>query len=129
VFPPCRASSLAADIDHTIAVTVGGATAGANLGPLCRHDHRLKHETGWHLEQTAPGAFTWTSPTGNTYRQDPQPVAPDVPPPTRFHPRSSTTPAELATDDEPIWANDPYPHPDTDRSAPDRHGRPADPPF
>jgi hypothetical protein len=128
VFPPCRASSLAADIDHTIAATDGGPTAGANLGPLCRHDHRLKHETRWHLTQTAPGAFTWTSPTGHTYRQDPQPVAPDIPPPTRFHPRSSTTPPELATD-EPIWANDPYPEPPDDPSAPDRHGRPADPPF
>jgi len=128
VFPPCRASSLAADIDHTVAVTVGGPTAGANLGALCRHDHRLKHEAGWHLEQTAPGTFTWTSPTGHTYRQDPQAVAPDVPPPARFSPRSSTTPAELATD-EPLWVNDPDPDPDPDRGAPGRHGRPADPPF
>jgi hypothetical protein len=129
VFPPCRASSVAADIDHTRAATTGGPTAGGNLGALCRHDHRLKHEAGWHLEQTAPGSFTWTSPTGHTYRQGPQAVAPDVPPPATFRPRSSTTPAELATD-EPIWTNDPYPDTDPDTArAPGRHGRPDDPPF
>ncbi|CAA9249857.1 MAG: hypothetical protein AVDCRST_MAG54-1931, partial [uncultured Actinomycetospora sp.] len=129
VFPPCRATALAADLDHTVAVTAGGPTAGPNLGPVCRHDHRLKHETGWRLDQSAPGTFTWTSPTGHTYRQHPQPVAPDVPPPATFRPRSNTTPAELATD-EPIWTNDPYPDPDPDVDRPpDRHGRPDDPPF
>ncbi|WP_433786030.1 hypothetical protein ACQPX6_05500 [Actinomycetospora sp. CA-101289] len=127
VFPPCRASSVAADIDHTRAATTGGPTAGANLGALCRHDHRLKHEAGWHLDQTAPGTFTWTSPTGHTYRQHPQAAAPDIPPPATFRPRSSTTPTELASD-EPLWTNDPYP--DTDpASPPGRHGRPDDPPF
>ncbi len=38
-----------------------------NLGPLCRHHHRLKHEAGWKLEQPTPGTFTWTSPLGHTY--------------------------------------------------------------
>ncbi len=43
------------------------ATHPHNLGPLCRHHHRLKHEAGWKLEQPTPGTFTWTSPLGHTY--------------------------------------------------------------
>ncbi|MFC5142222.1 hypothetical protein ACFPK1_28610, partial [Actinomycetospora rhizophila] len=108
VFPPCRTSSLVADIDHTLAVNHGGITVEHNLDPVCRHDHRLKHEAGWHLAQPAPGRFVWTSPTGHTYDRPPRPVRPDLPDPAPGRHRSATTPAELAGD-EPVWINDPYP--------------------
>ncbi|MEJ2863036.1 hypothetical protein [Actinomycetospora flava] len=108
VFPPCGASSLVADIDHTLAVTAGGVTLEDNLDPVCRHDHRLKHEGGWHLAQPTPGSFTWTSPTGHTYDRPRRPVAPDVPDPARGGLGSRTAPQEFATD-EPLWTNDPYP--------------------
>lgn len=44
-----------------------------NLGPLCRHDHRTKHRSGWKLEQTRPGTYRWTSPLGHTYTTRPDP--------------------------------------------------------
>ena len=28
-----------------------------NLGPLCRHHHRLKTHTSWSLSQPEPGLF------------------------------------------------------------------------
>ncbi|GAA4942253.1 hypothetical protein GCM10023204_59870 [Actinomycetospora succinea] len=108
VFPPCGASSLVADIDHTLAVIHGGLTLEHNLDPVCRHDHRLKHEGGWQLQQPTPGRFTWTSPTGHTYDRPRRPVTPDIPDPAPSRFRSSTSPMEYATD-EPVWVNDPYP--------------------
>ncbi|MDD7964771.1 HNH endonuclease signature motif containing protein [Actinomycetospora lemnae] len=65
VFPPCGASALAAEIDHTHAVTDHGRTLPANLDPACGHDHDLK-DRGWTLTQPRPGWFRWTSPTGHT---------------------------------------------------------------
>ncbi|MFC5140206.1 hypothetical protein ACFPK1_18335 [Actinomycetospora rhizophila] len=129
VFPPCRASALVTDIDHTRAVTHGGATLAPNLGAACRHDHRLKHDAGWRLAQPAPGRFVWTSPTGHTYDRPPRPVAPDIPDPAPGGHGSRTTPHEFATDD-PVWIHGPYPAPPS-RPPP----RPAkdpgtdDPPF
>ena len=39
------------------------ATHPHNLGPLCRHHHRLKHEAGWKLEQPTPGTLHLDQPT------------------------------------------------------------------
>lgn len=38
---------------------------------VCRMHHRLKQRRGWKLTQTAPGIFTWTTPTGRTYSTTP----------------------------------------------------------
>ena len=59
----------ACDIDHTTRPRAGGPTSHDNLGLLCRHHHRLKHEGGWTLTQPKPGTFQWQSPAGNVYRQ------------------------------------------------------------
>ncbi|MGH3896779.1 MAG: DUF222 domain-containing protein, partial [Pseudonocardiaceae bacterium] len=53
----CRAPAHTADKDHTVDYAIGGATVGPNLGDACRHDHRLKGEGGWALQQPAPGVF------------------------------------------------------------------------
>ncbi len=134
VFPPCRASALTADIDHTVAVVHDGLTVGANLDAMCRHDHRVKHEAGWHLAQPEAGTFVWTSPTGHSYERPSRRLIPDVPDPAPGRYRSSTTPEGLASD-EPIWTDDPYPddahtgRPPPGRPPP-RTGRlPDDPPF
>jgi hypothetical protein len=63
----CRAPAHTADKDHTHDHAKGGATIGPNLGDACRHDHRLKGEGGWALQQPAPGVFRWTSRLGHTY--------------------------------------------------------------
>jgi hypothetical protein len=72
--PGCTAPARSCDIDHTTDHADGGATRHDNLGLLCRHHHRLKHDGGFHLDQPEPGHFRWTSPTGHVYD-----VAPDPP--------------------------------------------------
>ncbi|MDN5931126.1 MAG: HNH endonuclease [Pseudonocardia sp.] len=81
VFMGCRAPAGSTDQDHTVDVERGGATVAADLGLVCRHDHRLKHEAGWHLQQPEPGTFVWTSPLGRVYRVRPEPIAPPLPDP------------------------------------------------
>lgn len=67
VFPGCRMPVRSCDIDHTQAWAEDGPTVTDNLAPLCRHDHRVKHEAGWSLDRAGPGAFVWTSRLGHTY--------------------------------------------------------------
>ncbi|MGB9278787.1 MAG: hypothetical protein WCB57_01670 [Pseudonocardiaceae bacterium] len=59
VHPGCRATARSSDLDHTVDHGHGGRTTGGNSGPLCRHDHKLKHAGRWRLHQPAPGHFTW----------------------------------------------------------------------
>lgn len=66
-FPGCRHPSTDTDMDHSVEVTRGGPTLIENLGPACRHDHRLRHEGGWKFEQPAVGVYRWTSPHGHSY--------------------------------------------------------------
>jgi hypothetical protein len=72
VFYTCRMSSFDCDIDHRKAFAAGGPTDDANLAPLCRSDHRLKH-SGWQVEMITPGVFVWTSPLGVTYVVEAEP--------------------------------------------------------
>ena len=36
-------------------------------GPKCRHDHRLKQQPGWKVDQLPDGTFRWTTPSGRSY--------------------------------------------------------------
>ncbi|VTR77668.1 HNH endonuclease signature motif containing protein [Cellulomonas hominis] len=74
--PGCTVPAERADLDHTVEYHPGadddparplGATSADNLGPACRHHHRLKTETAFTLAQVEPGLFAWTDPTGHTY--------------------------------------------------------------
>jgi hypothetical protein len=67
VFPGCRMPASDCDIDHRTAWSDEGPTSAENLAPLCRHDHRLKHEYGWQLERLDDGDHLWTSPLGHTH--------------------------------------------------------------
>jgi HNH endonuclease len=71
--PGCTAPARSCDVDHTIDHADGGATRHDNLGLLCRHHHRLKHEGGFQLDQPEPGHFRWTSPNGRAYDVTPDP--------------------------------------------------------
>jgi Domain of unknown function (DUF222)/HNH endonuclease len=77
----CRHRPRRCDQDHTVDYQHGGTTTADDLAPLCRHDHTLKHEAGWTLEQPLPGTFTWTSPLGGRYDVEPEPVLPPLPHP------------------------------------------------
>jgi uncharacterized protein DUF222 len=81
VHPGCRCPARHADLDHTVDHIHGGATTETNSGPLCRHDHRLKHVGGWRLHQPERGHFTWISPLRRTYHARRQPITTDLPGP------------------------------------------------
>ena len=71
-FPGCRMPARDCDLDHEVPWAKGGPTTVENLGPKCRHDHRLK-DHGW-SHRFADGQHIWTSPMGHTYitnRQSP----------------------------------------------------------
>jgi len=72
-FPGCGRAARRCDLDHTTAWEHGGATKASNLAHLCRHHHRLKHESNWNVHREPGGATTWTSPTGATHTTDPPP--------------------------------------------------------
>ena len=69
--PICRQPAWRADLDHTIPYADGGLTCACNLGGFCRTDHLLKHHAGWKVEQTAPGTFAWTTPSGRSHTATP----------------------------------------------------------
>ncbi len=66
-FPGCRMPAIESDIDHRDEYSAGGPTAIANLLPLCRHDHRIRHEAGWEHSITESGDYLWRSPIGRRY--------------------------------------------------------------
>jgi hypothetical protein len=86
----CRRRAINCDLDHTIPFPTGWTTE-SNIGPLCRRHHRLKthHRFRLHNDPTGPAtggpetdtagpdtvspAWTWTMPSGLTYRDTPDP--------------------------------------------------------
>ncbi len=70
-FPGCRRPSARSDLDHTVPYDIGGRTCECNLAPLCRRHHRAKQSHGWHLDQTRPGALTWTTPSRRAFATGP----------------------------------------------------------
>lgn len=67
VFPGCRMPATSCDLDHRVPWSEKGPTITDNLAPLCRHDHRIRHQTGWSHRALPDGDFQWTSPLGHTY--------------------------------------------------------------
>lgn len=70
-FAGCGRRARDCDLDHVTAWAHGGTTGIRNLAHLCRHHHRLKHESRWRSERGPDGAIRWTSPTGETHIGDP----------------------------------------------------------
>lgn len=72
--PGCGMPASRCHIDHTLAWEHGGTTADTNLAPLCQGHHTIKHHGGWKVDQIpgSGGALQWTSPTGRTYRVNPE---------------------------------------------------------
>ena len=70
------------DIDHNHDHAKGGETCERNLAHLCKHHHVLKTDTEWNVHNLGGGKLRWTSPTGRTYTDTPDPVlrfTPDTP--------------------------------------------------
>ena len=71
VFPGCTRPTTVCDLDHTVPWP-HGPTCVCNLGPLCRHHHRLKtHDPGWSLTNHGNGTYTWTTPHGTRHTVTP----------------------------------------------------------
>jgi hypothetical protein len=69
--PVCRRPAKQCDFEHNTPYEAGGRTCLCNGGPKCRHDHRLKQQPGWTVDQLPDGTFRWTTPTGRTYTTEP----------------------------------------------------------
>ena len=65
-FPGCARRASRTDLDHRVPWPQG-PTSTANLHPLCRRHHRLKHD-GWRCVRQLDGSTTWTSPRGLVLR-------------------------------------------------------------
>ncbi|MFI5425868.1 hypothetical protein [Aeromicrobium sp. UC242_57] len=72
MFPTSSVPARMCDTDHTEPWPAD--TNAANTGPLNRRAHNLKTEGLITLRQPQPGTFQWTTHTGHTYTQTPDPV-------------------------------------------------------
>lgn len=70
--PGCRQPSWRCDLDHILRYP-DGPTCGCNSPasrwcpqhPLCRHHHRMKHETPTRVHRLPDGTIEWTTRTGH----------------------------------------------------------------
>src|SRR5690242_11220101 len=69
--PVCRRPARNCDFEHNTPYEAGGRTCLCNGGPKCRHDHRLKQQPGWTVDQLPDGTFRWTTPAGRSYDTEP----------------------------------------------------------
>jgi hypothetical protein len=69
--PVCRRPATQCDYEHNVPYEAGGRTCLCNGGPKCRHDHRLKQQPGWTVDQLPDGTFRWTTPAGRSYDTEP----------------------------------------------------------
>ena len=69
--PMCRRPSTQADFEHNTPYEAGGRTCLCNGGPKCRHEHRLKQDPRWNVDQLPDGTFQWTTPAGRQYTTEP----------------------------------------------------------
>lgn len=67
VFPGCRMPAVSCDLDHRNPWSRGGPTEVENLAPLCRHDHRIRHQHSWTHQPLAQGDHQWTTKLGHTF--------------------------------------------------------------
>ncbi len=73
IFPGCRMPAIDCDLDHRTRWVDRGETSIDNLTPLCRHDHRIKHQAGWTHQPLPNGDHQWTTKLGHTYTTSGQP--------------------------------------------------------
>jgi hypothetical protein len=69
--PVCRRPASQCDFEHNVPYEAGGRTCLCNAGPKCRHDHRLKQQPPWKVDQLPGGTFRWNTPSGRSYTTEP----------------------------------------------------------
>ena len=68
IFPGCRMPARDCDLDHRIPWVEGGRTRTEDLGPLCRHDHGIRHAARWTYKILPNGEIEWASRLDHIYR-------------------------------------------------------------
>ena len=85
--PGCPVPASRADLDHTEEFDPPpagapprplGTTSADNLGPGCRHHHRLKTSGAFGVRQRTAGEFDWRTPSGHVFRVRPGSDEPTV---------------------------------------------------
>ncbi|MDT9591810.1 HNH endonuclease signature motif containing protein [Nocardioides zeae] len=81
IFPWCERPASSCDLDHLENWgdpdddppdgPPAGRTSTDNLGPECRHHHRLKTHGGWRVRRISAGHHLWADPTGHLYATTP----------------------------------------------------------
>lgn len=82
--PGCHRPAQYGDGDHSPGWANGCDTGASTIVGLCRREHRIKDEPGWHHDLSDDGTLTITTPTGQTYQSAPEPLhdpRPIEPPP------------------------------------------------
>jgi hypothetical protein len=69
--PACRRPAVQADFEHNVPFEAGGRTCICNGDPKCRHDHRVKQDPRWRVDQLPDGNVRWTTPAGRQYTKEP----------------------------------------------------------
>jgi hypothetical protein len=69
--PGCRRPASSCDFEHNTPYQTGGRTCLCNGNPKCRHDHRVKQDPRWAVEQLPTGEVRWTTPSGRQYTTEP----------------------------------------------------------
>ena len=69
--PTCRRPAIGCDFEHNVPYEAGGRTCMCNGGPKCRHDHRVKQDPRWKVDQLTPAVVRWTTPSGRQYTSEP----------------------------------------------------------
>jgi Domain of unknown function (DUF222) len=65
--PGCRRPAVNCDFEHNVPYEAGGRTCLCNANPKCRHDHRIKQDPRWTVQQLPTGEVRWTTPSGRRY--------------------------------------------------------------
>ncbi|HEY6296884.1 MAG TPA: DUF222 domain-containing protein [Streptosporangiaceae bacterium] len=69
--PACRRPATQSDFEHNVPFEAGGRTCLCNADPKCRHDHRVKQDPRWQVDQLPGGNVRWTTPAGRQYAKEP----------------------------------------------------------
>ncbi|WP_181062320.1 HNH endonuclease signature motif containing protein, partial [Pseudoclavibacter sp. RFBI4] len=110
-FIGCRQPATNCELDHTIDHQYGGTTATWNLSDFCKNHHIIKHHTAWTVTQHDGGTLEWTTPSGKTYTDHPEPHGPTFTPTDDLPWRRGSKPPRERDEDPPPAAPSAPPEP------------------
>lgn len=70
VYPGCNRPATVVELDHRTEYP-DGSTSTANLQPLCRKHHKVKHSKGFTVTREPDGSYIWRTRFGSILRKPP----------------------------------------------------------